>query len=85
MRSPEEKYRNDTHYRMLVDALEGMIHQAQFTPSEIREAAIYAAIRYEMTQSPPPIVMRAKDIDEAVLGRLRRSILDKCPGRKAER
>jgi len=71
MISPDEKYRRDTQYRMLVDAMEAMIHQAQFTPSEIREAAIYAAIRYERTRPPRPIVMRARDIDESVLRQLK--------------
>jgi len=74
MLSPDEKYRTDTQYRMFVDTLEAMIRQAQFTPSEIREAAIYAAIRYECTQPPRPIVMRARaqDVDDFRL---------KCPSR----
>ena len=51
--SPEEKYRNDKQYRLLVDTLEQMIHLAQFTPSELREAAIFAAIRYESRHIRP--------------------------------
>lgn len=47
MKTPEEKYKNDVEYHQLVDLLESFIHNAQFTPSEIREAAIFACIKYE--------------------------------------
>lgn len=48
MKTPTARYRNDVHYRHLVDRLEAMIEEAQFTPSEIREAAILACTNYEM-------------------------------------
>lgn len=48
MKTPEEKYLHDPQYARLVDALEGLIRQDQFTPSEVREAARLACIRYEM-------------------------------------
>jgi hypothetical protein len=47
MKTPAEKYENDIHYHGLVDYMVSIIHQAQFTPSEIREAAIFACIKYE--------------------------------------
>ena len=53
MKSPEEKYRNDPQYHMLVDMLENMIHDAQFTPSELREACIFACTKYEMNRCRP--------------------------------
>ncbi len=48
MQSPKERYETDTNYRQLVDMIENFIQQAQFTPSEVREAAVMACIHYEM-------------------------------------
>ena len=48
MRNPEDKYRHDPQYAHLVKIFEGLIQRAEFTPSEIHEAAMYAGIRYEM-------------------------------------
>lgn len=48
--SPEHRYQTDPVFRCLVDMLEASIHRAQFTPSELRDAAMLASIRYENTQ-----------------------------------
>ena len=48
MKSPKDRYEQDPIYRKLVDGIEALIHQAQFTPSEVREAAVMACIHYEM-------------------------------------
>ena len=48
MVTPEQRYRTDAMFRNVVDSLEALIHHAQLTPSEIREAATLAAINYEM-------------------------------------
>lgn len=48
MKSPKDKYMNDPEYHHLVDMLEQLIHQARFTPSELREACVLASINYEM-------------------------------------
>jgi hypothetical protein len=48
MKSPREKYQNDPDYHHLVRTLEGLIEQARFTPSELREACLLASINYEM-------------------------------------
>lgn len=48
MQTPEERYQTDPHFHMLVDVLTNAIAQAQYTPSELREAALLAAIHYEM-------------------------------------
>ncbi len=53
MKTPREKYENDPHYNALVDSMTSMINQGNFTPSELREAAIYAATRYEMMSVKP--------------------------------
>lgn len=47
MRTPREKYVNDPEYHHLVQTLEGLIEQARFTPSELREACILASINAE--------------------------------------
>lgn len=45
--TPRRKYQKDRSYKYLVDAIEGLIHQGEFTPSEIREACMLACIHYE--------------------------------------
>lgn len=61
MKTPEEKYANDPMYHALVDTLEYMIHKAEFTPSEIREAAMFACIRYEEKTIRPIILRRSEN------------------------
>jgi len=53
MMAPEDRYRHDPVFRRLVDILELQIREAQYTPSELREAAILAAIHYESTTVRP--------------------------------
>jgi len=48
MKTPREKYDNDPEYHNIVNLIESFIERAKFTPSELREAAIYACIRYEI-------------------------------------
>jgi len=48
MKTPRDKYMNDPEYHQLVTMLENFIERAQFTPSELREAAMLASINYEM-------------------------------------
>ena len=60
MKTPNEKYENDHSYRLLVDTLEALIHQAEFTPSEIREACMLACIRCEHYRRIRPVVISAE-------------------------
>lgn len=57
MNTPECRYMNDAMYRATVDMMEGLIHEAQFTPSEIREMAVLAAIHYELNRVRPYTVI----------------------------
>ena len=70
MKNPNEKYENDHNYRRLVDMLEALIHQAEFTPSEIREACMLACIRHEHYRRIRPVIIseeaaRAMEVLEA--------------------
>lgn len=46
-RTPDARYRGDAKFRALVDMMEAYLHNADFTPSEMREAALLAAINFE--------------------------------------
>ncbi|MCK4703937.1 MAG: hypothetical protein KAT90_00525 [Gammaproteobacteria bacterium] len=48
MKTPKEKYMNDPEYHHFVQMIEGLIEQARFTPSELREMCMLACINYEM-------------------------------------
>lgn len=45
--SPTERYRTDVNFRNMVNMLYNLVAEAQFTPTEIREAAMLAQIKYE--------------------------------------
>lgn len=47
---PEVRYQHDTAFKNLVDVLHHFIQKAEFTPTEIREAALLACIHYESYQ-----------------------------------
>ena len=59
MQSIEYRYLHDRMVKELVDSLEHHIHELQFTPSEVRECAMLAAIHYEQRR-PPQNIMEAK-------------------------
>lgn len=48
MKTPREKYENDPEYKYLVDHFEQLIERGHFTPSELREASIFAFTLHEM-------------------------------------
>lgn len=56
-----ERYQNDAYFHSMVDMLLSHIHEARFTPTEIREAAMLAQIMYEES-NPRPAVFTKKDV-----------------------
>ena len=42
-----QKYQEDNSYRSLVDMMTSMMIKCEFTPSELRQAAVLAAINFE--------------------------------------
>lgn len=50
--SARELYEHDPEFRALVISMETAIERLQFTPSELRAAAVYAAIRREERRNP---------------------------------
>ena len=61
-----ERYQTDSHFRALVDTFQALIHQAQFTPTEIREAAMLAQIMYESIHPRPVFFTRSDVLDGKV-------------------
>ncbi len=55
MQSIGTRYQNDPVFRQLVDLLYSQLDAAQFTPSEVREAAMFAQILYEERHIRPII------------------------------
>ncbi len=47
MKDPQERYLSDPAFKMLVDSMEIEIQRCNYSPSELREAALLAAIHYE--------------------------------------
>jgi len=54
MKTIKSKYQNDPQYAACVRMMESMMHNNQFTPSEMREMAVLASINYEMSHHCPP-------------------------------
>lgn len=47
---PEWRYQNDPKFKSYVDMMHALIHRAELTPTEVREAAMLACIHYESYQ-----------------------------------
>jgi len=53
MMLPEERYRTDPYFHMLVDMIEDYYRKGIYSPSEIREAGTLACIHHEMKTTRP--------------------------------
>lgn len=65
MMSSTEKYHTDNAFRQLVDLMEAHIHQNNYTPSEMREAAMVASINYE-SKRIRPMTFVTEDLERAL-------------------
>jgi hypothetical protein len=68
-----DRYTRDPEYHHLVDMMESMIVRNQFTPSEMREAAVMASINYEnhrvrtyIVQITPELHKQLSDLNKIV-------------------
>jgi hypothetical protein len=59
--SPAERYCRDIQFAHLVDMIEAMIERADYTPTELREAVILAAIRQAERRPAEPIRIAVAD------------------------
>ena len=55
-KSVDYRYQNDPVFHSLVDQLYASIRQGQYTPSELREACMFASCLYEYTHVRPYIM-----------------------------
>lgn len=67
----DQIYREDQMFRVVVDSLCHIIEQLRLTPGEVRSAATYACIRWEM-RHPRPIYVDIGEIDPEVLAQMRK-------------
>lgn len=64
MMTPEERYYHDPMFHRLVDMMHNEIINARYTPSELREAAMLAAIHYESHTIRHNLFMKQEGRDE---------------------
>jgi hypothetical protein len=53
--SAAQKYQDDSHFRVLVDTMTSLLWNGEYTPSEIRQASIFAAMKVEAIRIRPLI------------------------------
>jgi hypothetical protein len=58
-----DRYRRDPHFATLVDMLYSLIANANYTPTEIREAVMLAQIRVEERRLPRAFIIPIRALD----------------------
>ena len=59
----DDRYLKDPNFMMLVDCFEQMVIQQKTSWSEVREAALFAQLRYEM-RNPTPAYLSPQLLEE---------------------
>ena len=62
----EERYHRDPAFRTLVDMLHHCIQTADYTPTEVREAALLACIHHRAASLSPKCTKRTTDSSQIV-------------------
>ena len=62
MKTIRERYNTDAAFRILVQTLYACLDRAEYTPTEIREAAMLAQIMYEETHVRRPMIFTRNDV-----------------------
>lgn len=70
--SASRRYSEDPEFRRLVDTLTSFIEHLQFTGSDLKEAAIYATILFEL-RHPKPLVFYPGEITPEMLEQIRKA------------
>lgn len=63
--SARERYQTDPQFHQLIDMMTAAIERCDFTPSEMREAALLASIQYEELHIRTRYVVRP-ELEEAL-------------------
>ncbi len=78
MRSVVERYQTDAEFRGLVDILASQIYAARYTPTEIREAAIMAAMIVE-SRTIRPMYIPLRELDDLRPRSIKSDVGDEAP------
>ncbi len=60
-RDTQDRYRNDPEFHRFVTTIEHMLEALVLSPSEVREAAMYASYLFELRNPRPVPIFRAKE------------------------
>lgn len=63
----EERFQRDPHFNALVKSLYNAIREMHLTPTEVREAAMLAAVLYEQNHVRSSLIIRHEDQDDDLL------------------
>jgi hypothetical protein len=64
MKSPRERYNNDPQFATLVKLMVAHLHQCNYTPTEMREAAMLASIIYQQETAYSKPYFLPKEVEE---------------------